>query len=82
MAQTQGDQDAAVSTHLRSLFKAEVAWSEFVESRKKLLTVGQQMKHLIYVQGKIDQYVGQPVPEGVNGASGTITKVSIPSIRQ
>lgn len=68
--------DTAVSTHLRSLFKAETAWSDFVESRKQLLSVSQQMKQLQYVQSKIDRYVGKPVPENVEGAAGsTITKV-------
>lgn len=72
----QTEADTAVSTHLRSLFKAEAAWNDFIESRKKVLSVAQQMKQLVYVQGKIDQHAGQPVPEDVNGASGTtITKV-------
>lgn len=70
--------DNAVATHLRSLFKADVAWSEFTESRKNLLTMSQQMKHLKYAQSKFDKYIGLPVPETIEGGHGeTITKVNL-----
>ncbi|KAI0344583.1 hypothetical protein BDW22DRAFT_1061834 [Trametopsis cervina] len=77
-APPQPQLETAVAVHLRSLFANDPAWSEYVEARNNVLSVSQQMKHLQYVQSKLDLFVGKPVPEGISGSSGkTITKAQV-----
>ena len=69
--------DDAVALYLRGIFKQEPAFSAYLEARNKNLPVSQWIKHLEYVQTKFEQYVGKPVPEGIDGAGSAITKVSL-----
>ncbi|KAI0812369.1 hypothetical protein BC629DRAFT_934782 [Irpex lacteus] len=69
--------DDAVAHYLRSIFKPEPEFNAYVDARNKNLPVSKWIKYLQYVQTKFEQYVGKPVPEGINGAGSTITKTQI-----
>lgn len=68
--------DSAIIRWLKPFVTQEPGWSEFVESRRTMMTVGEQMKHYRFVQNKVDQFVGTLTPPELEDAgSEAITKV-------
>jgi hypothetical protein len=55
----------------------EQGWSEFEQSRRKTLTVGEQLKQYRYIQNQFDRFEGKKTPPDLEGAPARkVTMVS------
>lgn len=76
--QASSDLDNAIGKWIRAIIDKEPEWSTFVENRKKVLTVREQLEQYRYVQRILDRFTNTSTPADLEGAGGvTITKAQV-----
>ncbi|TFK81497.1 hypothetical protein K466DRAFT_578539 [Polyporus arcularius HHB13444] len=76
--QASSDLDNIIGRYIRSIIDKEPDWAAFVEHRKQMLTMREQLPHFEYVQRVFDRFAGKPTPPDLEGAGGVlITKAQV-----
>ncbi|KAI0743361.1 hypothetical protein C8Q80DRAFT_1106441 [Daedaleopsis nitida] len=76
--QASSDLDNAVGKYIRAIIDKEPEWTTFVENRKRVLKVSEQLAQYRYVQGIFDRFVNASTPPDLEGAGGVvITKTQV-----
>ncbi|KAI0930659.1 hypothetical protein AcV5_007317 [Taiwanofungus camphoratus] len=65
---SQPELDNNVGMYLRSIFCKEPAWDKFVEGRKRVLRMSEQLEQYRYVKSKFDEYTQRCTPTDLEGA--------------
>ncbi|KAI0744960.1 hypothetical protein C8Q76DRAFT_764407 [Earliella scabrosa] len=76
--QASSDLDNAVGKWIRAIIDKEPEWAVFVENRKRVLKVREQLEQYRYVQGIFDRFVGSATPPDLEGAGAVaITRAQV-----
>ncbi|EJF60389.1 hypothetical protein DICSQDRAFT_62806 [Dichomitus squalens LYAD-421 SS1] len=76
--QASTELDNAVGKYIRGIISTEPKWSAFVQARRELLTMREQLEQYRYVRSVQTRFVGSATPADLQGAGGvTINKQQV-----